>query len=141
MRSRVAILATVLVLGMLAMSAPSIAGHDPTDPDNAFCDTFELCLHHNSNLQGATIGFYNNVAPNYGTHRFFGPGTGANHLVWNDAASAKNLDPDFYVRIYFNSNCGGTYDQVNKLTWRNLANTYNENASHRWAGTPSCQPF
>lgn len=97
------------------------------------CDPGEFCLYYLSNLGGSVSDFTSSI-PNYGAtqpgcYEFKGPGAGQGQCVKNNAMSAWNRR-GAGVRVYFNSNYGGSYDPVSANSSRNLNVTSNNNASH-----------
>lgn len=98
---------------------------------NSSCEVVEICFYYNSNLVGAKHDFRFRV-PDFGPYTFLAPGAGAGVVVKNNAASARSYDGYFTARVYYNSNYSGPADDVAPLTWRNLADTYNDNASMNW---------
>lgn len=113
-----------LVAGFAPPAAASVA-------HNGVCEGLELCFFYNSNRGGAKHDFRYKVS-DLAPYRFIAPGAGAGTPVKNNAASARNRDGYFTARVYYNSGYAGPADDVRPLTWRNLADTYNDNASFNW---------
>ncbi|WP_327127205.1 peptidase M23 [Streptomyces sp. NBC_01727] len=95
-----------------------------------------LQLFYNSNQAGSSA-CYVNGTDNFAGGVFTTPGTGQGQGVKNNAASATNHKTFTgatwpTARIFFNSNWGGVYDDVEASSSRNLSNTYNNNASLEW---------
>lgn len=113
--------------GMLGVAAPTATAgeHDGS------CELLELCLFYNSDLAGAKHDFRSRV-PDFGPFPFLGSGGGSGLTVKNNAASARNFDGYFTARIYYYSGYSGPADDVRPQAWRNLADTYNDNASMNW---------
>ncbi|AWW40566.1 MULTISPECIES: hypothetical protein [Streptomyces] len=93
-------------------------------------------LYYNSNQAGSSR-CYEAPTSNFAGDVFTTSGAGQGQLVKNNAASARNYrtyanDTWPTARIFFNSNWGGVYDEVQANSSRNLSNTYNENASYFW---------
>ncbi|MFC8421500.1 hypothetical protein ACFUN7_11560 [Streptomyces sp. NPDC057236] len=65
-----------------------------------------------------------------------GTGNGAGQGIKNNAASATNAHTSYGARVYYNSWFQGAYDGfqpgIPTPYSRNLANTYNNNASFQW---------
>jgi hypothetical protein len=125
MRIRSALVAAgVAAAGLVGLAAPANASTNTCDPSH-------FCLFYNSNIQNAYYPFWDKVA-NFDGYYFQGAGAGAGLPVKNNAASAQNLQTGLVARVYYNSNYSGVYDNVQPTSWRNLSNTYNENASFAW---------
>ncbi|MFF5160633.1 peptidase inhibitor family I36 protein [Streptomyces sp. NPDC000348] len=89
-----------------------------------------LCLFYNSDQQGSFAGFTKSVA-DLEPWIFGHIGTttaGQGQPVKNNAASAANPGSPCW-RVYYNSNYAGPSDTINGYSYRQLVNTYNENAS------------
>src|SRR5689334_16764098 len=76
------------------------------------CDSGEFCYYFNSDNQGSLSDFTDSVA-DYGTtqpscYDFKGAGAGKGECIKNNAASVWNRSTET-VRVYYNSNYGGTY--------------------------------
>ncbi|MEU5692818.1 peptidase inhibitor family I36 protein [Actinosynnema sp. NPDC020468] len=100
---------------------------------NGVCETGEFCLYYLSGLEGSVSDFTTSV-PDYGTsqpgcYEFKGAGYGQGLCVKNNARSAWNRRAGA-ARVYYNSYYGGGDDVVNGYDYRDLAITYDENASH-----------
>ncbi|GAA5012299.1 peptidase inhibitor family I36 protein [Actinopolymorpha pittospori] len=101
--------------------------------ENGVCEYREACLHYAGNLTGSFRDYYSNV-PDFAGDTFLSAGSGHGQRVKNNSASVRNLDPYLFARVYYNENYSGPYDQVNKNSWRNLVNAWNDNASLQWVG-------
>ncbi|MFC6087443.1 peptidase inhibitor family I36 protein [Sphaerisporangium aureirubrum] len=130
--------ATVLGGAVLATASPvSAAGRD------GVCDSGEFCYYFNSGNQGSVSDFTGSVA-DYGTEQpscydFKGPGNGKDTCVKNAAASIWNRS-DKTVRVYYNSNYGGTYQDFAAGAKGNLqAGLKNQNASHQFSPPSSAR--
>jgi hypothetical protein len=129
---------TAVVLGgtvLIAASPASAAGRD------GVCDSGEFCYYFNSDNQGSISDFTGSVA-DYGTEQpscydFKGAGAGKGQCIKNQAASAWNRSSKT-VRVYYNSNYGGTYQDFAAGAKGNLsAALKNQNASHQFlSSTP-----
>ncbi|MFC4063005.1 peptidase inhibitor family I36 protein [Planomonospora corallina] len=132
--------AAALALGGVALapaSPASAAGR------NGVCEAGEFCYYFNSNNKGSVSDFTGSVA-NYATQQptcydFKGPGNGKGKCIKNSAASVWNRSGKT-VRVYFNSNYGGSIYQDFKPGARgNLKPALkNQNASHQFS--PSSAP-
>ncbi|MFF3648602.1 peptidase inhibitor family I36 protein [Streptomyces sp. NPDC002181] len=99
-------------------------------PASAYaCQTGYFCFYYNSNQAGARFMTDSNI-PNLAGETFSTIATGEGQPVKNNAASAQNASSYCY-RVYYNSNYSGPSDTVAAYSSRNLANTYNDNASVR----------
>ncbi|MEV4613530.1 peptidase inhibitor family I36 protein [Kitasatospora sp. NPDC049258] len=95
------------------------------------CPDSKFCLFYNSNEQGSHLAISTNVRDLAG-YTFTSPGNGQGQHVKNNAASAVS-NVCMTVRVYYNSNYSGPMDMFNYRNAANLVNTYNENASVRFA--------
>lgn len=111
------------------------------------CESGEFCYYYNSDHAGSVSDFDGSVA-DYGTTQpscfdFKGPGNGQGQCVKNEAASVWNRSART-VRVYYNSNPGGTYQAVASGAKVNLGPAlYNNNASHKFGpfvAVPSSRP-
>ena len=105
------------------------------------CDAGEFCYYHNSNAAGSISDFTGSLG-DYGTtqpscYEFKGLGNGKSLCIKNNAASVWNRSTKT-VRVYFNSNYGGAYQDFKSGAKGNLSATLkNENASHQIGLSPS----
>ncbi|MBW8483145.1 peptidase inhibitor family I36 protein [Actinomadura parmotrematis] len=117
--------------GLASASLASAAGR------NGVCEAGEFCLYFNSGQQGSVSDFTGSVA-DYGAKQpscfdFKGSGAGKGRCVKNAAASVWNRSSKT-VRVYFNSNYGGTYQDFKTGAKGNLsAALKNQNASHQFS--------
>ncbi|MEW1909379.1 peptidase inhibitor family I36 protein [Kitasatospora sp. NPDC085895] len=95
------------------------------------CPDGKFCLFYNSNEQGSHMAMSSNIRDLAG-YTFTSPGNGQGQHVKNNAASAVS-NVCMTVRVYYNSNYSGPMDMFNYRNAANLVNTYNENASVRFA--------
>ena len=120
------------------MSAAAAAPAQATARDGN-CESSEFCYYYNSNNQGSVSDFTTSVE-DYGTttpscYVFKGPGAGQYQCIKNNAASVWNRST-VTVRVYYNSNYGGTYMDVGPGYKGQLsAALYNNNASHQFNPT------
>ncbi|MEU7375425.1 peptidase inhibitor family I36 protein [Streptomyces albidoflavus] len=125
MRTRSALIALAMAgAGVIELAAPASAATNTCNPSH-------FCLFYNSDKQNAYYPFWDDVS-DFAGYTFKGAGAGSGTAVKNNAASAQNLQTGLVARVYFNSNYGGVYDNVAPTSWRNLSNTYNDNASFKW---------
>jgi len=130
-------LATIGLLGFQA--APSFAASR-----DGVCQAGEFCYYYNSGQAGSVSDFTGSIS-NYGTDKatcyvYKGPGNGKDRCIKNDAASVWNRSNQT-VRVYYNSNYGGAYQDFAPGAKGNLnATLKNENASHQFRGTPGPTP-
>ncbi|MBO2450896.1 peptidase inhibitor family I36 protein [Actinomadura barringtoniae] len=120
---------------LISASPASAASRD------GVCDDGEFCYYFNSDNQGSISDFTDSVA-DYGTaqpscYDFKGAGAGKGQCIKNQAASAWNRSSKT-VRVYFNSNYGGTYQDFAAGAKGNLNSSLkNQNASHQFlSSTP-----
>ncbi|MEW9527431.1 SpoIID/LytB domain-containing protein [Microbispora sp. NPDC049125] len=134
--SRLAAAAAAMTLGGTALATASPAS---AASRNGVCESGEFCYYFNSNNQGSVSDFAGSVA-DYGTKQpscfdFKGPGAGKGKCVKNAAASVWNRSSKT-VRVYFNSNYGGSYQDFKAGAKGNLtAGLKNQNASHQLLGS------
>ncbi|GAA4380927.1 hypothetical protein GCM10023088_44930 [Actinomadura verrucosospora] len=101
------------------------------------CDSGEFCYYYNSDNQGSISDFTGSIA-DYGTtqpscYDFKGDGNGKGLCVKNNAASVWN-NTGKTVRVYYNSNYGGSYQDFSAGAKGNLnATLKNQNASHEFS--------
>ena len=128
--------AAAMVLGgtVLATASPASAA-----TRNGVCETGEFCYYFNSNNKGSVSDFTGSVA-NYATtqptcYDFKGPGAGKGKCIKNAAASVWNRTGKT-VRVYYNSNFSGNYEDFKAGIKRNLDSALkNQNASHKFLGS------
>jgi murein DD-endopeptidase MepM/ murein hydrolase activator NlpD len=115
-----------------ALAAPASAA-----ARNGVCESGEFCYYYNSNNAGSVSDFTGSLA-NYGTtqpscYDFKGPGNGKGLCIKNEAASVWNRSSKT-VRVYYNSNYGGTYQDFKAGAKGNLNSSLkNQNASHQFS--------
>ncbi|MBP2708192.1 peptidase inhibitor family I36 protein [Microbispora sp. RL4-1S] len=132
--------AATMALGgaVLATASPASAASR-----NGVCETGEFCYYFNSNNQGSLSDFAGSVA-DYGTKQpscfdFKGAGAGKGKCIKNSAASVWNRSGKT-VRVYFNSNYGGTYQDFKPGARGNLTPSLkNQNASHQFGPSTSAR--
>jgi murein DD-endopeptidase MepM/ murein hydrolase activator NlpD len=133
MRGLTRILAGATAVMALGAVPASAAGRD------GVCDSGEFCYYYNSDNQGSISDFTGSIA-DYGTEQpscydFKGAGAGKGQCIKNNAASAWNRSSKT-VRVYYNSNYGGTYQDFAAGAKGNLsAALKNQNASHEFGPT------
>ena len=129
--------AVALAAPMVAVTASSASA---ATRDGA-CNSGEFCYYYNSDEQGSLSDFGGSIA-DYGTtqpscYDFKGAGAGKGLCIKNEAASVWNRSSRT-VRVYYNSNYGGAYQDIPSGAKRNLNSTLkNNNASHRFLSTSS----
>ncbi|MFF4237733.1 SpoIID/LytB domain-containing protein [Actinomadura geliboluensis] len=108
---------------------------------NGVCESGEFCYYFNSDNAGSVSDFTGSVA-DYGTtqpscYDFKGTGNGKGQCIKNQAASVWNRSTKT-VRVYYNSNYGGTYQDFKAGAKGNLNSSLkNQNASHKFlSSTP-----
>ncbi|MGC4806303.1 CHAP domain-containing protein [Micromonospora sp. DT233] len=117
-------------LGVLAIGAPAQAASR-----DGVCNDGEFCYYYNSGNAGSisdhggSLGDYGSTQP--GCYEFKGAGAGKGVCVKNNAASVWNRT-NKTVRVYFNSNYGGSHQDVAAGAKKDLnATLKNNNASHQ----------
>lgn len=138
-----------LPLGIVAVASLSLTGLAvSTSPATAITRNCSanapLCIHYNSVGLGWQSEFgAPGFVPSFNPSKTSDParfkagtkgGAGAGELVWNNAASFRNLSPYEGVFVYEGSNYTGKKDYFGPNGKGNLANTKNNNASMGWAG-------
>ncbi|MET8143067.1 peptidase inhibitor family I36 protein [Sphaerisporangium sp. NPDC005288] len=133
--------AAVTALGGTALATASPAS---AATRNGVCESGEFCYYFNSGNQGSVSDFAGSVG-DYGTKQpscfdFKGPGAGKGKCVKNAAASVWNRSAKT-VRVYFNSNYGGSvYQDFAPGAKGNLkAGLKNQNASHQFGPSSSAR--
>ncbi|WP_164545230.1 peptidase inhibitor family I36 protein [Antribacter gilvus] len=97
---------------------------------NGVCEHREACFYWDSNFGGAKIDLYS-PRVDFSTLRFLSPGAGAGQYVKNNSASVRNHDYGT-LRVYYNENYTGVYDEFPPYGSGNLVRTWNDNASFKW---------
>ena len=134
--------AAVLAVGGTVVATAPAASAAPSR--NGKCEAGEFCYYYNSNNKGSVSDFTGSVA-NYGTKQpscydFKGAGAGKGKCIKNEAASVWNRSGKT-VRVYFNSNYGGAYQDFKPGAKGNLkASLKNQNASHKFVSSGSTGP-
>ncbi|GAA2143071.1 CHAP domain-containing protein [Actinomadura napierensis] len=121
----------------LALTAPFLATGSPAfaASRDGVCDSGEFCYYYNSGNAGSISDFTTSIG-DYGTtqpscYDFKGAGSGKGVCVKNNAASVWNRTK-YTVRVYFNSNYGGSHQDFAAGAKGNLNSTLkNNNASHQ----------
>ncbi|MEU5877014.1 peptidase inhibitor family I36 protein [Spirillospora sp. NPDC047279] len=117
---------------VLATTSPASAA-----ARNGTCESGEFCYYYNSGTKGSVSDFTGSVADlgakQPSCYEFKGAGAGKDKCVKNNAASVWNRSGKT-VRVYFNSNYGGAYQDFKAGTKGNLnAGLKNQNASHQFS--------
>ncbi|MFC7383980.1 peptidase inhibitor family I36 protein [Sphaerisporangium rhizosphaerae] len=138
------ILATAAAVTALGGTALATASPASAATRNGVCESGEFCYYFNSGNQGSVSDFAGSVG-DYGTKQpscfdFKGPGAGKGKCVKNAAASVWNRSAKT-VRVYFNSNYGGSvYQDFAPGAKGNLkAGLKNQNASHQFGPSSSAR--
>ncbi|MEV5576885.1 peptidase inhibitor family I36 protein [Spirillospora sp. NPDC052269] len=127
----------------LSMTAPFVAtaSHASAAGRDGVCDSGEFCYYYNGDLSGSVSDFTGSVA-DLGTtqpscYTFIGPGNGQGLCVGDNAGSVWNRS-GHTVRVYFNRNYGGAYQDFPPSTSGNLNTTLkNNNAGHQFISAAS----
>ncbi|WP_043175178.1 peptidase inhibitor family I36 protein [Streptomyces sp. NRRL B-24484] len=112
-----------------ALLVPGLA--TAAQADTRDCPEVEFCLFYNSNQQGSHM-VVQDSTPDLAGYTFTSPGNGRGQRVKNNAASAVS-NVCVTVTVFYNSNYSGPSDMFNYRNAKNLVNTYNENASVKFA--------
>ncbi len=120
----------------LGGAAAALASPASAASRNGVCESGEFCYYYNSNNAGSVSDFTGSVA-NYGTEQpscYDFRGRAAEGLcIKNEAASVWNRSSKT-VRVYYNSNYGGTYQDFKAGAKGNLNSSLkNQNASHQFS--------
>ena len=129
------------ITSILAVAGLLLAGFVVTQPAAAagrdgVCDAGEFCYYYNSNEAGSVSDFTDSV-DDYGAsqptcYEFKGAGNGQGLCIKNNAASVWNRSSQT-VRVYFNSNYAGSYQDIAAGAKANLnATLKNNDASHQF---------
>ncbi|MFB6705355.1 peptidase M23 [Streptomyces sp. NPDC056333] len=126
-------MSAIAAAAVLGLAAPATAA-PAAQVSAAGCSGLQLF--YNSNQAGSSA-CYVNGTDNFAGDVFTTSGAGQGQGVKNNAASATNHKTFTgatwpTARIFFNSNWGGVYDDVEASSSRNLSKTYNNNASLEW---------
>jgi murein DD-endopeptidase MepM/ murein hydrolase activator NlpD len=130
--------ATAVAIGATALAT---AGPATAAERNGTCQDGEFCYYYNSDNKGSVSDFSGSLA-DYGTtqpscYDFKGAGNGKGVCVKNNAASVWNRSAKT-VRVFFNSNYGGSYQDFAPGAKGNLNPTLkNNNASHQFGPNTS----
>ncbi|MFJ8039141.1 peptidase inhibitor family I36 protein [Kitasatospora sp. NPDC096147] len=122
-----------LKLAAAALSAALLVPAFATNAQAAVrdCGESQFCLFFNSDFKGSHYVIQQSI-PDLAGRTFTAPGNGQGQRVKNNAASAvSNVCMTVWVNFY--SNYGGPADMFNYRNAANLVNTYNENASVKFA--------
>ena len=126
-----AVAGAAVAAGAVTSAAPAAAA-----ARDGVCNSGEFCYYYNSNEAGSVSDFTGSLA-NYGTtqptcYEFKGPGNGKGLCIKNNAASVWNHSSKT-VRVYYNSNYAGHYQDFKAGAKGNLDSTLkNNNASHKF---------
>ncbi|MET9001655.1 peptidase inhibitor family I36 protein [Amycolatopsis sp. Hca4] len=127
-----ALLAVGAAVASLATAAPAA---NAATARNGVCETGEFCLYYGPGETGSVSDFSGSI-PNYGRtqpdcYEFKTPGlAGYGQCIKNNARSAKNNTTRYVVKVYFNSNYGGSNVTYNPGGAGDLGSLTRENASH-----------
>ncbi|SFO40156.1 hypothetical protein SAMN04489713_105441, partial [Actinomadura madurae] len=120
----------------LGGAAAALASPASAAARNGVCESGEFCYYFNSGNKGSVSDFTGSVA-DYGTaqpscYDFKGAGNGKGKCIKNNAASVWNRSSKT-VRVHFNSNYGGKYQDFKAGAKGNLNSSLkNQNASHQF---------
>ncbi|TYK46103.1 peptidase inhibitor family I36 protein [Actinomadura decatromicini] len=141
--SRLSAMTAAMALGAAALAA--VASPASAATRNGTCESGEFCYYFNSGNQGSLSDFTGSVA-DYGAEQpscydFKSAGNGKGKCVKNAAASVWNRSGKT-VRVYYNSNYGGKYQDFKAGAKGNLNSSLkNQNASHKFlpSGPTGCK--
>ena len=133
--------------GLVAVASIGLTAPAQASERDGLCEAGEFCYYYNRDHVGSISDFTGSV-PDYGTTQpscfeFKGAGSGQGLCIKNDAASVWNRS-SVTVRVYYNSQYGGTYQNVAPGAKVNLSTTLkNQNASHQFlsGGTSPTYPY
>lgn len=137
-KKRAAVGASAMALLATSLSAFGASPAQAAARDGV-CDSGEVCFYYNSDFGGSLSDFTTSI-PDYATaqpecYDFKGPGAGKGLCIKNQVASVRNKTTK-PVKVYFNSNYGGSSQTIAAGASANLnATLKNNNASH-YIGTP-----
>lgn len=126
-------LGTALV-ALAALTAAAIVAAPAANATarNGVCESGEFCLYYNSGQAGSRVDLVNSqrdYGSGTGCIEFVSSGAGQGQCVKNNTASVWNRTGK-PVFVFYNSDFGGTYDQIPDGAQVNLnSNVYNNNAS------------
>ncbi|WP_086837869.1 peptidase inhibitor family I36 protein [Amycolatopsis kentuckyensis] len=126
--------ATLAAAGAIALIATAAPAANAATARNGVCEKGEFCLYYGYHFTGSVSDF-NGSIPNYGStqpgcYEFKGPGAGQGLCVKNNARSARNLTSNWVVKVFYNSNYGGSNHTYNPGGEGDLGSIATENASH-----------
>ena len=133
-RRIVALVGFAAVLSVMFVSVGSSPAQAATR--NGKCESGEFCYYYNTDLlgsvsdHGASLADYGAKQPS--CYEYKGAGAGKGQCVKNNAAAVWNRTSKT-IRVYYNSNYGGSYIDIAAGAKKNLKGSccYNNNASHR----------
>jgi hypothetical protein len=134
MKSLRKVLSVATAAAAVAVPIFVLAGPAGAAARDGVCDSGEFCYYYNSNEAGSISDFTGSIS-DYGTtqpscYEFKGAGAGQGLCVKNNAASTWNRTSKT-VRVFFNSDYGGAYQDIASGAKANLnATLKNNNASH-----------
>lgn len=119
-------------IALLVCAAPTASA---ATARNGYCDDYEFCLYHGPDFTGSVSDFGYGSIPTYGKsqpgcYEFKGAGTGQGECVKNNAKSARNRTHIYVVKVFYNSNYGGSNFTFNPGGAGNLGSLSEQNASH-----------
>jgi len=133
-RRIVALVGFAAVLSVMFVSVGSSPAQAATR--NGKCEGGEFCYYYNTGLKGSVSDHGASLA-DYGAkqpscYEYKGAGAGKGQCVKNNAAAVWNRTSKT-IRVYYNSNYGGSYIDIAAGAKKNLKGSccYNNNASHR----------
>ena len=122
------------LIAMAALAAAAIVTAPTANATarNGVCESGEFCLYYNSGQAGSRVDLVNSqrdYGSGTGCIEFVSSGAGQGQCVKNNTASVWNRTGK-PVFVFYNSDFGGTYDQIPDGAQVNLnSNVYNNNAS------------
>lgn len=131
------------ILGLVMLGSVGIAAPASAASRNGSCEDLEFCYYYNSNNAGSVSDFDTSLA-SYGDtqptcYEFRGAGAGQHQCIKNNAASVWN-QTRATVRVYYNTNYSGVYQDIPAGYKGNLSALYNENASHQVLSVATAAP-
>lgn len=128
---RLAGIASVVVLAVSALAAPTATAGTRATEQNGICEDGEICFYYGSDLAGSLSDFSPGTrVDDYGDslsncYRFISPGAGQGQCIKNNAESITN-NTDFEVNLH-TSGPVGEYDDMTQFIGTHFSENLDEN--------------